>query len=201
MNTIINQFFAKAEVKTALKIAEINSAKKSMANGQKKKFAASLELAKLVSNASEWFDSNKVLMTEEGVTLKKEEFFETLFGFQKSFAYRLNRVAKIDESVVEEFTALCDSQEREGKPSDRSLTALEKFSKGELGNGEEGEEGEGEGESKGETILTLSFKRKLTNPEESNVSVRVDSNGRPTTTNTREEIEFAIAFLRASLEN
>lgn len=198
MNTIINQFFAQSEVKSALKIAEINSAKKSMANGQKKKFAASLELAKLVANASEWFDSNKETMSEAGVTLKKEEFFETLFGFQKSFAYRLNRVAKIEESVVEEFTALCDSQEREGKPSDRSLTALEKFAKGELGNGEEGEEGE---ESKGETILTLSFKRKLTNPEESNVSVRVDSNGTPTTTNTREEIEFAIAFLRASLEN
>lgn len=196
MNTIINQFFAQSEIKSALKIAEINSAKKSMANGQKKKFAASLELAKLVANASEWFDSNKETMSEAGVTLKKEEFFETLFGFQKSFAYRLNRVAKIEQPIVDEFTALCDSQEREGKPSDRSLTALEKFAKGELGNGEEGEEGE---EGKGETILTLSFKRKLTNPEESNVSVRVDSNGKPTTTNTREEIEFAIAFLRASL--
>lgn len=196
MNTIINQFFAQSEIKSALKIAEINSAKKSMANGQKKKFAASLELAKLVANASEWFDSNKETMSEAGVTLKKEEFFETLFGFQKSFAYRLNRVAKIEQGVVDEFTALCDSQEREGKPSDRSLTALEKFAKGELGEGEEGEEGE---EGKGETILTLSFKRKLTNPEESNVSVRVDSNGKPTTTNTREEIEFAIAFLRASL--
>lgn len=198
METLVNQFFAKSEVKSALKIAEINTAKKSMANGQKKKFAASLELSKLVANASEWFDANKALMTEEGVTLKKEEFFEKVFGFQKSFAYKLNRVSKLEDSVVEEFTTLCDSQERDGNPSDRSINALLKFAKGELGEGEgEGEEGEG----KGDTILTLSFKRKMTDPEASNVSVRVDSNGTPTTTNTREEIEFAIAFLRASLEN
>lgn len=192
-NTILTQFFANSEVKQALKISEIKTAKTGLNNGQKKKFEASLTLSKLVENASLWFDKNKSTMNEAGVTLKKEEFFEELFGFQKSFAYKLTRVAKLEQSVVDEFTDKCNAQEREGKPSDRSINALLKFAKGDSG------EGDGEGEESAKTLLTLSFKRKDINPEQNNVSVRVDSNGKATTTNTREEIELAIAYLRAAI--
>lgn len=187
MNTILNQFLAIAEVKEALKINEIKSAKTGLQNGQKKKFEASLTLSKLVENASNFYDKNKARMNEAGVTLKKEEFFESLFGFQKSFAYKLNRVAKLEQSVIDEFTQKCNAQEREGKPSDRSINALLKFAKG------EGEEGE-EGEERAETIFTLSYKT-----EGGNVAVRVNAGGEVTTKNTREEIEAAIEFLRAQL--
>jgi hypothetical protein len=194
-------------VKNALSLTEVKRIQSTLSNGAKSRLAKTLELATLVSRGSEWFASQQgqSAFAQAGVTWSKEEFFLKTYGFQQSFAYKLLRASALEQEVVENFNASCDEQERAGKPSDRSLAGLLKFAKSQPteGGGGDGEEG-GEGQpsvERSQTIFTLSFKRSVLEDTAKNVSVRVDMSGEPTTTNTREEIEIAIAFLRAALDN
>lgn len=194
-------------VKSALSLTEVKRIQSTLSNGAKSRLAKTLELASLVTRGAEWFASQQgqSAFAQAGVTWSKEEFFLKTYGFQKSFAYKLLRASALEQEVVEQFNASCDEQERAGKPSDRSLAGLLKFAKSQPteGGGGEGEEG-GEGQpsvERSQTIFTLSFKRSVLEDTAKNVSVRVDMSGEPTTTNSREEIEFAISFLRAALDN
>lgn len=192
-------------IKNALNLTEVKRIQSTLSNGAKSRLAKSLELATLVSRGAEWFKSQegKTAFAEAGVTWSTEEFFLKTYGFQKSFAYKLLRASAIESPVVEAFNNACDESEREGKGSDRSIAGLLKFAKSAQEGGGEGEEG-GEGQpsvERSQTIFTLSFKRSVLEDTAKNVSVRVDMSGEPTTTNSREEIEMAIAFLRSALDN
>lgn len=209
MNTnllpIESALLTKSTIKTALNLTEVKRLQSTLSNGAKSRLAKSLELAALVTRGAEWFKSQegKTAFAEAGVTWTTEEFFLKTYGMQKSFAYKLLRASAVESPVVDAFNTACDESEREGKGSDRSIAGLLKFAKSAQEGGSEGEEG-GEGEQSAErsqTIFTLSFKRSVLEDTAKNVSVRVDANGQPTTTNSREEIETAIAFLRAALEN
>jgi hypothetical protein len=209
MNTnllpIESALLTKSTIKTALNLTEVKRLQSTLSNGAKSRLAKSLELAALVTRGAEWFKSQegKTAFAEAGVTWTTEEFFLKTYGMQKSFAYKLLRASAVESPVVEAFNTACDESEREGKGSDRSIAGLLKFAKSAQEGGSEGEEG-GEGEQSAErsqTIFTLSFKRSVLEDTAKNVSVRVDANGQPTTTNSREEIEAAIAFLRAALES
>lgn len=198
---------SKSSVKTALSLSEVRRIQSTLSNGAKSRLAKTLELASLVARGAEWFTSEegKRAFAEAGVTWSKEEFFSKAYGFQKSFAYKLTRASALPSEVVDAFNTACDEAESSGKQTDRSLAGLLKFAKNDTteGGGSEGEEG-GEGQpsvERAQTIFTLSFKRSVLEDTAKNVSVRVDISGEPTTTNTREEIEIAIAFLRASLDN
>lgn len=192
-------------VKSALSLTEVKRLQSTLSNGAKARLTKTLELASLVTRGAEWFSSQQgqSAFAQAGVTWSKEEFFLKTYGFQKSFAYKLLRASALEQGVVEQFNSSCDEQERAGKPSDRSLAGLLKFAKENEGGGGEGEEG-GEGQpsvERSQTIFTLSFKRSVLEDTAKNVSVRVDTSGEPTTTNSREEIEAAITFLRAALDN
>ncbi len=206
---------SKANVKTALSLTEVKRLQSTLSNGAKSRLAKTLELAALVARGAEWFASEegKRTFTEAGVTWSKEDFFLKTYGFQKSFAYKLTRAAVISQEVVDAFNTACDEAEGNGKPTDRSLAGLLKFAKGQPSEGDTTEGGGGEGEEGGEgqpsversqTIFTMSFKRSVFEDTAKNVSVRIETGGGQTevkTTNTREEIEFAIAFLRMALEH
>jgi len=209
MNTnllpIESALLSNSAIKTALNLTEVKRIQSTLSNGAKSRLAKSLELAALVTRGAEWFKSQegKTAFAEAGVTWTAEEFFLKTYGMQKSFAYKLLRASAIETAVVEQFNTACDEAEREGKSTDRSIAGLLKFAKSAQEGGGEGEEG-GEGQpsvERSQTIFTLSFKRSVLEDTAKNVSVRVDMSGEPTTTNTREEIETAIAFLRAALDN
>lgn len=213
MNTnllpIESALLTKSTIKTALNLTEVKRLQSTLSNGAKTRLAKSLELATLVARGAEWFKSQegKTAFAEAGVTWTAEEFFLKTYGMQKSFAYKLLRAAALETALVEQFNTACDEAEREGKSTDRSIAGLLKFAKGSQATEEGGSEGEegGEGEQpsveRSQTIFTLSFKRSVLEDTAKNVSVRVDMSGEPTTTNSREEIEAAIAFLRAALDN
>jgi len=107
----------------------------------------------------------------------------------------------LDAVVIENFNQKCIEAEARGEEALRSIENLLKFAKQvEQGNegGNEGEEG-GEGaevETRSATIFTLAFKH-----PDGNISVRINEAGEVKTTNSLEEIETAIAFLRASYVN
>lgn len=197
-------FLRNENVESALNLRAIRTLQRNLSNGQKKKFAQTLELSKKVLNVANWFASEegKQATSEAGIYWSNEQIGLKLFGWQKSYFYKVLKAGKLDDSVVEQFNSLCDDAEREGQEPNRTLEGLLKFTRSggatatETGGGatEEGEEGEETTERAIEvrvpTIFTMTYKG-----GEKNVSVRVNENNEVTTTNSREEILRAIEFL------
>jgi len=200
--SIERSFLALAEVKQALNLQAINTLRRADSNAQKKKFENSLQLAKAVKQSFNWFSSEegKAKCNEEGISWSNEEFFLKVFGWQKSFSYKLLKVGKLEDTIVEKFNQKCIEVEARGEEAVRSIENLLKFAKAvEQGNeggneGEEGGEGEAEVETRSATIFTLAFKH-----PDKNISVRINEAGEIKTTNSRDEIMSAIAFLIDSL--
>jgi hypothetical protein len=208
--SIESNFLNLPQVKSALNLQEIRSVQRTITNAKKKKFEQTLALSKLVVNAVEWFASEdgQRACNEEGISWSNEEIGQKVFGWQKSFFYKVVKAGKLQAEIVETFTTKCNEAEAQGEDPNRSLEGLLKFAKqvesGSTagGNGEgEGEENEG-GEQSAEveirtaTILTFTYKS-----EGGNVAVRIDSEGNVKTTNTDEQIREAIALLNFSLQN
>ena len=204
---IETSFLNLPQIKTALNLQEIRSVQRTIQNGQKKKFEQTLSLSKLVLGAVNWFASEEGqrVCSEEGIVWNNEAIGLKVFGWQKSFFYKVMKAGKLDEVVVSTFKAKCDEAEAQGEEPNRSLEGLLKFAKNvhvEGGGSGEGEGGEGESEGgEGETIgvevrvptiFTMTYK-----PEGGvNVSIRVDANGVVKTNNTAVQIDEAIAFLK-----
>jgi len=135
-----------------------------------------------------------------GVSDHANNFGQKVFGWQKSFFYKLVKVANVPQEVVETFKTKCDEVERSGEEPNRSVEGLLKFAKAseetnnEGAEGEEGEVAEAEVETRSETIFTLTFKQ-----PDGNISVRINALGELKTTNTRSQIEEAVAFLMSEL--
>ena len=149
-----------------------------------------------------WFvsEEGKQATAEAGIYWNNETIGLKVFGWQKSYYYKVLKAGKLDDSIVEEFNSLCDQAEADGEEPNRSLEGLLKFTRSggntttETG-GEEGEDGEGEAteraiEVRVPTIFTMTYKG-----GEKNVSVRITEDQVVTTTNSREEIQAAINFL------
>lgn len=201
------------QVKAGLNLSEIKKIQRSVTNAQKAKFANTINLSKLVLKAYEWFNSEeaKAIFRDEGVNWSNETFGNKVFGWQKSYFYKVLKAGKLESSVVDLFTAKCDEAEAAGAEPDRSLAGLLKFAKAyeqaQQGSGKQGSEGGGEGEGEGSeaevetrvaTICTLAFKAAEIGAGR-NVSVRIDVNGQVNTNNTKEEIELALQFLKAAI--
>jgi hypothetical protein len=200
--SIESAFLSLPEVKRSLNLQAINTLRRADSNAQKKKFENSLQLAKAVKESFNWFSSEegKAKFNEEGISWSNEEFFQKVFGWQKSFSYKLLKVGKLDDAIVENFNQKCIEVEARGEEAVRSIENLLKFAK-QVEQGNEGgqEEGEGEGaevETRSATIFTLAFKH-----PDKNISVRINEAGEIKTTNTTAEIFEAIKFLTDSLRS
>ena len=201
--SIETSFLNLPQVKSGLNLQEIRSVQRTIVNAKKKKFEQTLALSKLVTKAVEWFQSEdgQRVCTEEGISWTNEEIGQKVFGWQKSFFYKVVKAGRLEESVVDTFKAKCDEAETRGEDPNRSLEGLLKFAKQvesgaqEGGQGEEGES-EAQVETRIETILTFTYKG-----EGGNVSVRVDAEGNVKTTNSAEQIREAIAVLQFSIQN
>ena len=115
------------------------------------------------------------------------------------------KASKLKEDVVETFKAKCDELEAQGEEPNRSLEGLLKYAKqvenAPAGSGQgvdsEGEDAEApQVETRSQVIFSLTYKT-----EAGNVAVKVSDNGEIKTTNTIYEIQNAINFLRAIINN
>ena len=198
-------------VKQALNLSEIRSVQRTITNAKKKKFEQTLALSKLVKQSVDWFTSNegRSLMNEEGITWSNEEIGLKVFGWQKSYFYKVVKAGKLEDEVVTTFKTKCDEAEAQGEEPNRSLEGLLKFAKqvetaaaGGNGSGEGGEGAEGETEGEGtepqiETRTEIIFAFTYKNTDGKKISVKIDANGSINTSNTSEEIAEAIAFLNS----
>jgi len=209
--TIERDFLANAEIKTALNLVNVTRIKRNISNAHKKKFAQTMELALLIKKAVEWFESTegKLKMSEEGIQWSKAEFGEKVFGYQKSFFYKVVKAGNLDQRIVNAFNAKCDEI---GEDSNRSIAGLLEFSRGiDLDSLEHSENATQEEIAEAEDaaiaeadvatdrpnyIFTLSFK----NPNGKNISLRVDESGNAAGSNL-DELATALEFMRVSVDN
>lgn len=162
--TIERAFLSIPAVKQGLKLAEIKTLQRNVENAQKRKFDSTLDLSKVVLASFEWFKSadGQALCSEEGISWSSEEFANKVFGFQKSFFYKLTRAGKLTPELVDEFKRKCTELESEGQVPNRSLEGLLKYAKevevtntaGGQAKGESESEGESEGESQEAQVTT-----------------------------------------------
>jgi hypothetical protein len=197
---IEQNFLSQPEVAAALSLNEVRSAQRTIINAKKKRFDQTMQMSALVLKGFEWFQSEagKAKLSEEGITWNTEEFASKVFGWQKSYFYKVVKAAKLAAEVVDEFKAKCDEVERNGEEPNRSLEGLLKYAKqleegAATEGGEEGEEG-AEVETRAQTIFTMTMKH-----PDGNISVRINDAGEVKTTNSKEQIIEAIAFLMASM--
>jgi hypothetical protein len=195
MSTLLaieSHFLTTANAIEGLKLRELRRLVTADLNATKKRFETSLQLSQIVAEGFEWYKSTagKATMTNEGITWNAEEFALKVYGYQKSFFYKLVKAGAVETEKVEEYKTY--------EPNNRTIEGLLKFVKsgGKGAEGEGGEEGDGETAERPTTVLTFTYKT-----DAGNVSVRVDSNGGVKTTNTNEQIAEAIAFLSATLIN
>ena len=204
--TIEQNFLNLPQVKQAINLTEINRAKANVNNAQKRKFDHTLKMAKLVSQANAWFESEegKALFAEEGIQWSKEDFGMKVFGWQKSYFYKVVKVGSLDQRIIDAFNEMC---ERQGNDANRSLAELLKFSRevdldslGEDATAEDiaeaieeaAEERESAAEQRPETICTLSFKGL---PSGKNLSLRIDAEGNLITNNSEDDINHVLALI------
>lgn len=205
MNNLLSieqAFLNLPQVKQALNLTEINRVQRSITNAKKQKFAQTLNLSKLAVSVVAWFASpeGQAISQEEGITWSNEEIGQKVFGWQKSYFYKVLKAGKLEDAIVTEFTAQCDTAEREGLDPDRSLAGLLKFAKSLQSSNAGGEGGEGGGKGgesetavaiRPETIFTLSYKHE----SGTTIALKVNSNGEIKTENSRAELNQAIWFL------
>jgi hypothetical protein len=207
--SIETAFLSLPQVKQGLNLSEIRSVQRTITNAKKKKFEQTIALSKLVTTAVDWFQSEEGqrVCTDEGISWSNEEIGQKVFGWQKSFFYKVVKAGRLQPEVIESFNIKCNEVEAQGEEPNRSLEGLLKFAKqvesgtnaggeGESEMGDAETTGEAQVETRIETILTFTYKS-----EGGNVSVRIDANGLVKTTNSDEQIREAIAVLNFSLQN
>jgi len=198
--TIERAFLSLPQVKQGLKLAEFKTLQRNVENAQKKKFDSTLDLSKVVLASFEWFKSTEgqSLCNEEGISWTAEDFGNKVFGFQKSYFYKLTRAGKLATEVVEDFKRKCTELESEGETPNRSLEGLLKYAK-ELetatetsGQGEDGKEVvETQVETRTQVVFSLTYKI-----EDRNLSLKIDNEGRiKITGGTINHVNEAIEFL------
>ena len=194
--TIEQHFLSTANAIEGLKLRDLRRLTTADVNAQKKKFETSLQLSQIVAEGFEWYKSEcgRATMQNEGISWTADEFAMKVYGYQKSFFYKLVKAGKIASEQVEAY--------KTAETENRTIEGLLKFDRtGETSTAGEGTEGEGEGEGEGEStpqatnMITFTYKEGNTK-----VSVKVDSRGLVQTTNTRDEIIQAINLLKTAIK-
>jgi hypothetical protein len=182
--TIEANFLRLPEIATALQLNEVRAIQRTITNAKKKKFEQSLVLAQHVKTAFEWFKSTEgqARFNEEGITWTAEDFGQKVFGWQKSFFYKMVKVANVPAEVVESYSATADQQ---GEESQRSVEEL-------LSHARAVESGESAVESApSPVILSVNY----TKPDGTKVAFKINALHEMKTKNTQIEISEALAYI------
>ena len=169
-------FLALPSVRSQVNFATIENLISEVSDAKKNKFDKSLKLAKLVSQSLEWFNKaeTKTQLEDEGIEWNNTEvFFNRVFGWQKSFGYKMNKAGKLQieqSSVVTKFKRECTRAENNGEDVQRSIEALLKYAKNEESGTEDNEV------AREKTYATFSIAKDGVNGEKG-YSVRLSESG------------------------
>lgn len=180
---IESHFLTTSNVIEGLKLRELKRLTTADLNATKKRFDTSLQLSKIVAEGFEWYKSTagKATMSNEGITWSAEEFALKVYGYQKSFFYKLVKVGTVEDDKVEEY--------KEHELNNRTIEGLLKFIK----SGADGANDKGSEDVEDRPTNVISFSYKTS---DKNVNLKIDSDGVIKSSNTTEEIAEAIQALR-----
>jgi hypothetical protein len=186
--SIESNFLRLPEVATALRLVEVRSIQRTITNAKKKKFEQSLALAQHVKSAFEWFKSTEGQnrFREEGITWTAEDFGQKVFGWQKSFFYKMVKVASVPAEVVESYSATADQN---GEESQRSVEELLKHA-----SAVESGASPVESTPRPAVVLSLTF-----NHPDGKVTLKINDAGEIKVTGERAHLVEAIQFIQSSL--
>lgn len=134
-------FLNNSEVRQHVRLDRIQSLQADVTDAKKVKFEKSLKLADIVKNSHVWFNSEdgKRKMQEEGITWNIEDFSNKVFGWQKSYFFKMLKVGTLkadNPDVVSKYKRQTTQAENEGQDVPRSVSSLLKFAKAELSTDE-----------------------------------------------------------------
>tara|TARA_B100001057_G_C22667703_1_gene878541 strand:+ start:180 stop:824 length:645 start_codon:yes stop_codon:yes gene_type:complete len=144
MTNLLQNEQAFLEGNSTLNFNRIRTLTTQLTEGKKKKFDISLKLSEYVKGTKEYFESTegKDALLEEGITWTTETMFIKIFGWKKSYCYKLIKLAKLKEensSVISNWKRECTRLEGEGENVSRSVENCLKYAKEEENSSESGE--------------------------------------------------------------
>jgi len=144
MTNLLQNEQAFLEGNSTLNFNRIRTLTTQLTEGKKKKFDISLKLSEYVKSTKEYFESTegKDALLEEGITWTTETMFMKIFGWKKSYCYKLIKLAKLKEensSVISNWKRECTRLEGEGENVSRSVENCLKYAKEEENSSESGE--------------------------------------------------------------
>lgn len=178
--------------------SEVQNITNLLDNAYKSKLTTKIALGKKAILFKKWLKSDEATNLFEDNMLEKwsiDEMSLKVFSVKQSQLNRMIKASK-SESKLDLYLTSCEESEADGKNVIRSVDNFNKFVK----SLEVSEEAEAEATIP--TIFTLAFKiKEIEQNAERNISVRINENMELITKNSVEEIQKAIDFLSAKLEN
>lgn len=178
--------------------SEVQNITNLLDNAYKSKLTTKIALGKKAILFKKWLKSEEATNLFEDNMLEKwsiDEMSLKVFSVKQSQLNRMIKASK-SETKLDLYLTSCDESEANGKNVIRSIDNFNKFVK----SLEVSEEAEAEATIP--TIFTLAFKiKEIDQNAERNISVRINENMELITKNSVEEIQKAIDFLSAKLEN
>ena len=217
-------FLSLDAVQTGLRMTEIKAIQRSLNQSDRRIFDKQMQLCKLYSNATNWFDKpeTKQLLLREGIAWTKSDFPKKAFDISYSRFTRMVKAWSISADVKESFVNQAKQVQNQGYSFHTSIDNLNKYKKfletnpngtllDMLNQSDEQEsvahdtsdtedtttEDTTTEDTTSDTVFTMAYK----NTYMQNVSVRYSRSDGLVTTNTVSEIKSAINFLQEKLNN
>ena len=175
----------------------INGLLTNLSDSKKAKFDTTVKLSKEVYKSFNWFnsDSGKEEMRIAGISMNAEQFGNKIFGWKKSYFYKMVKLGTITEEraeVITRFKRECTRLESQGENVSRSLENALKYANDSASSTDESGEDSAEVRTRPNVLLELKMgdkKAKITGDIDS-----FDSQDISTTNMSLLDVEQLIAY-------
>lgn len=200
----INAMKKTANLEKALSLKEVNALTTAIKKADAQRFENSLTLAGLIAKGHKWIKDaeGQTYMKQQNVGM--DEFILAVYGFQKSFYYKLLKAANVPADVVKEFKKQTQALKEQSLSAPMSIEALLKYhaeAKLETAKGDADTEADNDGDGDGKAVTEVKAKPKavltlaVNVPGLENVALRVMDTGELVTTATGDAIAAALDYL------
>lgn len=141
MSNEVQMFNDNAQISRGLQISQITDLQTIIDESNATKFDTSVKMSKLVLKSFKYFKSDrcKEVFEEEGISWSVEDFSQKIFGWNKSFFYKMVKLGNTPTPTINKFNREVNRLKEEGTPIVRSVENCLKFVK-ELNTEGSGEE-------------------------------------------------------------
>jgi len=188
---------------SALNIKAINTIKNAIQSSDTKRFENSLHLAELIGKSHKWLKDAEGQSLLKSSGLGMDAFILDVYGFQKSFYYKLVKAAAVPVDVLKEFRKQTEALKAKDLSAPLSIEALLKYASeakleqqsetGETGESETGESETSATEVKAKAVAVVTLAFKIEGLEA--VALRINDDGQLITKATPEAIAVALDYL------